>query len=726
MFFLLIWSIYFILCEYEKNITESSNQGIILAIVDYVIQIVTIFMTSMQYLMVRRCGTREDKFNFLSLLSIYIWLLIVDLFFYIAAYASNSHYLQNLSYLNFIFYYVPCIIYALMMFTFLSKIIIKNIIKSKRYQPRVLLLLLISLGILFIYLTSIHYAYPVLSFVNALQMILLFTEFLLFDIAIIGLIYANNLNAFLLLIGVISLVTGDFFLTYTYISQTITKYFITGEFFWCLGILFLFFTALNINKTHDFSISSWFRSDRAIKSRVGFHVYNISLAGYLIIYFICYCFRLISKDFIILFPALTMLYSILVVLLSIFISKKFEEPFQELQNNIQNFLSGLTFPESDFYFDIQEFSFLQNFLMKAVEIKEHNDKLYIQLGKISTQIAHDIGSPLSTIEYVMENFKNNIFLPEHVELLDESAKSLNGISSRLLGRYGDSKNQNYNIDDQSVPRFFMLFKLIQNLIKIKEIEWRNENYIIKYTFDKESSIRWHYASLTQIKAKLSNILNNARESLDESGIINVDLSVIDNNFLLIIQDNGIGIPENKIYAVLNGESSKHSGKGIGLSSANEYFKTINGQLRLESKLNQGTKITINIPVANQPEWHPSSIKYNAKSIFIVLDDAPSMHMLWQQKLGAKRVKLKLFINVTDFIEWRKSQVDTESFIYIVDYDLGDKVYNGFKVINELDIQKQSYLVTSHAEEAWLQDLCVANKIFLIPKNQIANYLLELI
>lgn len=302
----------------------------------------------------------------------------------------------------------------------------------------------------------------------------------------------------------------------------------------------------------------------------------------------------------------------------------------------------------------------------------------IELGKKSIQIAHDIGSPISSIEFAVGNLKKHNTHNGNVELLEESVKMLRGISSNLLSKYRGGNILNSSIDDESIPRFFILSTLIQHLIKIKEFEWKIRKYTIKYIFDEESSTKWCYAALSELKTKLSNILNNAYESLDkDNGLIEIELTIENKAFLLIIHDNGIGIPENKIAGVLNGESLKHSGKGIGLSSAKEYFRTLNGQLELKSYINKGTKITIRIPIIKNPAWSPMAIKCNVNSTFIIVDDDPSMHMLWQQKTGMKNLKLKLFINVIDFFEWSKLQVNMKQFVYIIDYNLNDKIYNEF-------------------------------------------------
>jgi signal transduction histidine kinase len=65
---------------------------------------------------------------------------------------------------------------------------------------------------------------------------------------------------------------------------------------------------------------------------------------------------------------------------------------------------------------------------------------------------------------------------------------------------------------------------------------------------------------------------------------------------LTISDNGIGIKPDEVNTYLLGKSTKHSGLGIGLSSAKEYMKKIGGELSIASNQNQGTSITLTFKI----------------------------------------------------------------------------------------------------------------------------------
>ncbi|NRA88525.1 MAG: hypothetical protein HRU28_14305 [Rhizobiales bacterium] len=77
---------------------------------------------------------------------------------------------------------------------------------------------------------------------------------------------------------------------------------------------------------------------------------------------------------------------------------------------------------------------------------------------------------------------------------------------------------------------------------------------------------------------------------------------INGDFYIRADDEGIGIPADKIDKVLmpftqaeNGLVRNHEGLGLGLSLVSGYIKMHFGRLRIQSKINQGTSVTIIMP-----------------------------------------------------------------------------------------------------------------------------------
>jgi len=98
-----------------------------------------------------------------------------------------------------------------------------------------------------------------------------------------------------------------------------------------------------------------------------------------------------------------------------------------------------------------------------------------------------------------------------------------------------------------------------------------------------------------------NLLSNALKFTPAGGRITVYVEEAASKATMIVEDTGIGIPENMLQAVfdrfsqVDGSLSRaHEGTGIGLSLASEIVKLHRGSIRVESELNKGSRFIVDI------------------------------------------------------------------------------------------------------------------------------------
>ena len=106
----------------------------------------------------------------------------------------------------------------------------------------------------------------------------------------------------------------------------------------------------------------------------------------------------------------------------------------------------------------------------------------------------------------------------------------------------------------------------------------------------------------RLRVILNNLLSNAIKYADPTKaelIITITAAREGNDFIFSIEDNGEGIPENqqdKIFEMFYRASEKASGSGLGLYIVKESLEKLNGSIQHQSKLGQGSKFTITIPL----------------------------------------------------------------------------------------------------------------------------------
>ena len=99
-----------------------------------------------------------------------------------------------------------------------------------------------------------------------------------------------------------------------------------------------------------------------------------------------------------------------------------------------------------------------------------------------------------------------------------------------------------------------------------------------------------------------NLLKNAVDYNKQGGKIIISLKKKSNKIILIVEDTGIGIKKEDIdqiferfYKADNSRTLNSSSTGLGLSIVKEIIDEHNGQIEVNSQINQGTTFTITLP-----------------------------------------------------------------------------------------------------------------------------------
>ena len=102
---------------------------------------------------------------------------------------------------------------------------------------------------------------------------------------------------------------------------------------------------------------------------------------------------------------------------------------------------------------------------------------------------------------------------------------------------------------------------------------------------------------SDFKRIISNLLNNAFEAVEKEGEVTLRLSKHEKMLEVEIIDTGRGIPLEILPRI--GERAFSYGKdgnGFGVSHAKEVLEKNNGKFDITSKINEGTTVTLYLPV----------------------------------------------------------------------------------------------------------------------------------
>ncbi|HHV09241.1 MAG TPA: GHKL domain-containing protein [Clostridiales bacterium] len=114
------------------------------------------------------------------------------------------------------------------------------------------------------------------------------------------------------------------------------------------------------------------------------------------------------------------------------------------------------------------------------------------------------------------------------------------------------------------------------------------------------------ANMQQLRELLSNLINNAIKYNKPGGKVEITVTSEAQEMVVTVADTGVGIAQEdlqrifeRFYRVDKGRSKKVGGTGLGLSIVKHIVNYYDGSIQVESKLGEGTKFTVRLPLKRE-------------------------------------------------------------------------------------------------------------------------------
>ncbi|MBI4549000.1 MAG: ATP-binding protein, partial [Ignavibacteriae bacterium] len=227
------------------------------------------------------------------------------------------------------------------------------------------------------------------------------------------------------------------------------------------------------------------------------------------------------------------------------------------------------------------------------------DISFQQMKQFSADASHELRTPLTVMRSQLETAMNSRTSVAEMKkivanCLDETIRMTGIIENLLLLAKGDAGQITMKqevVDLSSLVRQTYDESVI--LASQKEIS---------VTLEEITSISI-LGDAERLRQMLLNLIDNSIKYTPECGRIHLSLSTDDGNAKIVVADTGIGIPENEIprifnrfYRVDRARSREMGGTGLGLSIAQWIVHAHGGNIRVESKLNEGSEFSVLLPL----------------------------------------------------------------------------------------------------------------------------------
>ena len=217
-------------------------------------------------------------------------------------------------------------------------------------------------------------------------------------------------------------------------------------------------------------------------------------------------------------------------------------------------------------------------------------------------VSHELRTPLTTIKSYTETLldgalENKEHAIKFLKVIDTESERMTRLVKDLLQL---SKLEYDNI--QWNMRKISIYKIVSECVYRMNISAEQKNQILEFNSDLD--IPEIMGDRDRIEQVIVNILSNAIKYTPENGKIMISLSLEDENIVVKVADNGIGIPKEdlprlfeRFYRVDKARSRMLGGTGLGLSIANQIVEAHKGKIKIQSEYGQGTQVFISLPVA---------------------------------------------------------------------------------------------------------------------------------
>ncbi len=218
-------------------------------------------------------------------------------------------------------------------------------------------------------------------------------------------------------------------------------------------------------------------------------------------------------------------------------------------------------------------------------------------------VSHELKTPLTTIKSYTETLLAGALAERETAesflgIIDSEADRMNRIVKDLLQLSRMENNQEkWNMKEGN------LISLLKMAVTKVALTAQTKNQSLNSFFDPDSRVAV-IMDKDRIEQVVLNILSNAINYTQDGGRIDIDLVTQQKEAHIIIDDNGIGIPEEELsrvferfFRVDKARSRSMGGTGLGLAISKQIIEEHGGRIELTSRENRGTKVEIILPLS---------------------------------------------------------------------------------------------------------------------------------
>ncbi|WP_285767269.1 ATP-binding protein [Peribacillus sp. SI8-4] len=210
------------------------------------------------------------------------------------------------------------------------------------------------------------------------------------------------------------------------------------------------------------------------------------------------------------------------------------------------------------------------------------------VSQLAASISHEVRNPLTVVKGFVQLLKApDLTQTEKEQYIQHVVRELNSAESIISEYLAFAKPAHEKVDTISIDREIgYLIEMIKPLANMNVV-----------TISEQLTPGITRGNIQHFKQCFLNLIKNGIEAMPSGGELRIISYVNDDDIIIEIRDDGIGMNKEQIHRF--GEpyySSKEKGTGLGSMVAVKTIQTMNGTLHINSASHKGTTITVTLPV----------------------------------------------------------------------------------------------------------------------------------
>ncbi len=225
----------------------------------------------------------------------------------------------------------------------------------------------------------------------------------------------------------------------------------------------------------------------------------------------------------------------------------------------------------------------KNYIFTKKQLNLEKNKVIAKFASIASHDLKNAVGGLSNIAYYLSKSikPENETQQKMLELLSKEVNNLNKRITEVLDLTRVKQVTKTNCD-------------LQNIILLAI----SETKVQTITFEQHLVSAKVHADPEKMKQVFTNIITNAKESMKNIGVIEIDMQIISDTIITSIKDHGAGMKEDILEQCFDPMFSTKIAKaiGMGLPVAQQIIEMHNGTIKITSEPAKGSVVIISLPL----------------------------------------------------------------------------------------------------------------------------------